>query len=84
MMTSYIIENLVRLMTIAEEMEELKTGKAKKKYVMDELQILMALDPLIEGLILEFIDVLIEVDKHKITFNKDIKKGCLSFIKNIC
>ena len=83
-MTNYIIENLVRLMTIAEEMKELKTGKEKKKYVMDELQILMVLDPLIEGLILEFIDVLIEVDKHKITFNKNIKKGCLSFIKNIC
>jgi len=83
-MTNYIIENLVRLMTIAEELDELKTGKAKKKYVMDELQIIMVLDPLIEGLILEFIDVLIEVDKHKITFNKDIKKGCLSFIKKIC
>ena len=83
-MTSYIIENLVRLMTIAEELDELKTGKAKKKYVMDELQIIMVLDPLIEGLILEFIDVLIEVDKHKIRFNKDIKKGCFKFIKNIC
>lgn len=83
-MTNYIIENLIRLMTIAEELEDLKTGKEKKKYVMDELQIIMVLDPLIEGLILEFIDVLIEVDKHKITFNKDIKKGCLSFIKKIC
>ena len=83
-MTSYIIENLVRLMTIAEELDELKTGKEKKKYVMDELKIIMVLDPLIEGLILEFIDVLIEVDKHKITFNKDIKKGCLNFIKKIC
>ena len=83
-MTNYIIENLVRLMTIAEELDELKTGKEKKKYVMDELKIIMVLDPLIEGLILEFIDVLIEVDKHKITFNKDIKKGCLNFIKKIC
>lgn len=83
-MTGYIIENLIRLMNIAEELDELKTGKAKKKYVMDELQIIMALDPLTESLILEFIDVLIEVDKHKITFNKDIKKGCLNFIKKIC
>jgi hypothetical protein len=44
-------------MTIAEELEDLKTGKEKKKYVMDELQIIMVLDPLVEGLILEFIDV---------------------------
>ena len=83
-MTNYIIENLIRLMTIAEELEDLKTGKEKKKYVMDELKIIIVFDPLVEGLILEFIDVLIEVDKHKITFNKDIKKGCLSFIKKIC
>lgn len=83
-MTNYIIENLIRLMTIAEELEDLKTGKEKKKYVMDELQIIMVLDPLVEGLILEFIDVLIEVDKHKITFNKDIKKGCFKFMKKIC
>ena len=83
-MSGYIIENLVRLMIIAEELDELKTGKAKKKYVMSEVQLLMALDPLTESLILGFIDVLIEVDKHKITFNKDIKKGCLNFIKKIC
>lgn len=83
-MSRYIINNLIRLMENAEELSDLKTGKAKKKYVMDELQILMVLDPLIEGLILEFIDVLIEVDKNNITFNKDIKKGCLSFIKKIC
>jgi hypothetical protein len=83
-MSRYIINNLIRLMENAEELSDLKTGKAKKKYVMDELQILMVIDPLIEGLILEFIDVLIEVDKNNITFNKDIKKGCLSFIKKIC
>ena len=83
-MTNYIIENLVRLMTIAEELEDLKTGKEKKKYVMDEISILMVLDPLIEGLLLEFIDVIIEVDKHKITFNKNIKSGCFEFIKKIC
>jgi len=83
-MSKYIIDSLVRLMRNAEELSDLKTGKAKKQYVMDELQILMVLDPLIEGLILEFIDVLIEVDKHNIRFNKDIKKGCLSFIKKIC
>ena len=83
-MSRYIINNLIRLMENAEELSELKTGKAKKKYVMDELQILMVLDPLIENLILEFIDVLIEVDKHKITFNKDIRNGCFEFIKKIC
>jgi len=83
-MSKYIINNLIRLMRKAEELDELKTGIDKKVYVMNQLKIIMQLDPMIENLILEFVDVLIEVDKHKITFNKDIKKGCFEFIKKIC
>ena len=69
----------------AEELNELKTGIDKKVYVMNQLKIIMQLDPMIENLILEFVDVLIEVDKHKITFNKDIKPiKCFEFMKKIC
>lgn len=84
-MSKYIINNLIRLMTKAEELNELKTGIDKKVYVMNQLKIIMQLDPMIENLILEFVDVLIEVDKHKITFNKDIKPiKCFEFMKKIC
>lgn len=84
-MSGYIIENLIRLMTIAEELEDLKTGKEKKKYVMSELQLLMALDPLTESLILGFIDVIIQVDKHNIQINKNIKPiKCFDYLKNLC
>lgn len=79
-MASYIIENLIRLMKIAEQLEDLKTGKSKKQYVLNELKNVINLEPHIEYLIMEFIDLLIEVDKNKITINKKIKKGCYDFI----
>jgi len=44
-MSKYIIENLVRLMIQVEQLEELKTGKEKKQYVLDQLKIIMQLDP---------------------------------------
>jgi len=84
-MSKYIIENLVRLMIQVEQLEELKTGKEKKQYVLDQLKIIMQLDPHIEYLIIEFIDLLIQVDKHNITFNKDIKPiKCFDYLKNLC
>ena len=84
-MSRYIINNLVRLMKVAEGLEELKTGKAKKQYVLDQLKIIMNFDPLIESLIIEFIDLLIEVDKHNIKFNKDLKPiKCFDYLKNLC
>ena len=84
-MSKYIIENLVRLMKVAEELEDLKTGKEKKEYVLDQLKIIMNFDKLIESLIIEFIDLLIEVDKHNITFNKDLKPiKCFDYLKNLC
>ena len=45
----------------------------------------MKFDSLIESLIIEFIDVLIQVDKHNITFNKNIKPiKCFDYLKNLC
>jgi len=84
-MSRYIINNLVRLMKVAEGLEELKTGKEKKQYVLDQLKIIMQLDELIELLIIEFIDVLIEVDKNKITINKNLKPiKCFDYLKKLC
>lgn len=84
-MSKYIINNLIRLMLQVEDLNELKTGKEKKQYVLDQLKIIMNFDPLIESLIIEFIDVLIQVDKHNITFNKDIKPiKCFDYLKNLC
>ena len=84
-MSKYIIDNLIRLMNVAEDLNELKTGKEKKQYVLDQLKIIMNFDELIEILIIEFIDVLIEVDKNNITFNKDIKPiKCFDYLKNLC
>ena len=84
-MSKYIIMNLIRLMQQVEELEDLKTGKEKKEYVLDQLKIIMNFDELIENLIIEFIDVLIEVDKHNIKFNKDLKPiKCFDYLKNLC
>lgn len=84
-MSKYIISNLIRLMIQVEDLNELKTGKEKKQYVLDQLKIIMKFDSLIESLIIEFIDVLIQVDKHNITFNKNIKPiKCFDYLKNLC
>jgi len=84
-MSKYIIMNLIRLMQQVEELEDLKTGKEKKEYVLDQLKIIMQLEPNIEYLIIEFIDLLIEVDKHNIKFNKDLKPiKCFDYLKNLC
>ena len=84
-MSSYIISNLIRLMKNAEEFHDLKTGQEKKDYVMTELKDIIELPENIEYLIMEFIDVLIQVDKHNITFNKNIKPvKCFDYLKNLC
>jgi len=83
-MTKYIIDNLIRLMENAEVLSDLKSGQAKKEYVMNELRNIIDLPAHVEYLIMEVIDIIIEVDKGNIRFNKSIKKSCLSFVKNIC
>ena len=83
-MTKYIVDNLIRLMKVAEELEDLKTGKAKKEFVMSELRNVIELPAHVEYLIMEVIDILIDVDKGNITINKKVKKGCYDFINKIC
>jgi hypothetical protein len=83
-MTKYIIDNLIRLMENAEVLSDLKSGHAKKEYVMNELRNIIDLPPHVEYLIMEVIDILIEVDKGNIRFNRQVKIGCYDFIKNIC
>ncbi|MHA2040039.1 MAG: hypothetical protein ACW98X_26820 [Promethearchaeota archaeon] len=83
-MTKYIIDNLIKLMENAEVLSDLKSGQAKKEYVMNELRNIIDLPAHVEYLIMEVIDILIEVDKGNIRFNKKVKNGCLKYIKNIC
>ena len=83
-MTKYIIDNLIRLMENAEVLSDLKSGQAKKEYVMNELRNVIDLPAHVEYLIMEVIDILIEVDKGNIRFNRQVKNGCLKYIKNIC
>jgi hypothetical protein len=59
------------------------TGKQKKEWVLTKLREVMNLPDAVEDLIIELIDVLIDVDKHKIVINPAVKKHIVS-LGNLC
>lgn len=83
-MSTYLINNLVTLMQQAEEMKQLKTGQAKKEYVIHSLRDILTLEPHIEDLLCEIVDLIIDVEKGKLVINPNIKNGCFKIIKKLC
>ena len=74
---------LVDLMKQAGEMKG-KTGQQKKDWVLTKLREVMNLPDAVEDLIIELIDVLIDVDKHRIRINPAVKKHIVSLGKLCC
>lgn len=80
-----IFNELVYLMKVAGEMKNLK-GHEKKKYVLEQLAIIIPWDNYIEEILLFVIDLLIEVENGKLVINKRAKKAsvnCLDCLKEI-
>lgn len=51
------------------------TGEQKKKLLLDTLKYELDLEPIVENLIIELVDILIDVENKKIVFNPKIKKS---------
>ena len=74
---------LVDLMKQAGEMKG-KTGQQKKDWVLTKLREVMNLPDAVEDLIIELIDVLIDVDKHRIRINPAVKKHIINITSLCC
>lgn len=72
-MSKEILKELISLMIEASLMVNM-SGEDKKKYVLEELKKHITLNNEIEDFIINTIDILIDVDKGKIIFNKKVRK----------
>jgi len=73
-----ILHTVLDIMMKAQELSELKTGEEKKRWVMITVRDTLQFSDEIEDLIINFIDIIIEVDKGNIKINNNIKKVFLS------
>lgn len=60
------------------------TGKQKKEWVINKMKEVLNLPDVVEELIAELIDLLIDVDKHRIVINPAVKKQFVSLGKLCC
>lgn len=73
-----ILQKVIELMIEAEKIKKLTSGEQKKKFVLDAIRSILEYPEPVEDLIIEFIDIIIQVEKGKITINPVIKKSILS------
>ena len=78
-----VLNTVIEMMKMANEMKELKTGYQKKKYVIDTVRSILHLPDEVEDIIIEFIDIVIDVEKGRIKIN-DIAKKIFIFPCFIC
>lgn len=69
-----VLNTVIEMMKMANEMKELKTGYQKKKYVIDTVRSILHLPDEVEDIIIEFIDIVIDVEKGRIKINDTAKK----------
>jgi len=73
---------LIDLMRQAGENKK-TTGKQKKEWVIKKMKDVLNLPEIVEELIAELIDLLVDVDGHKIVINPAVKKHFIS-LGNMC
>jgi len=69
-----VLNTVIEIMKKANELEQLKTGYEKKKYVMETVRNILNLPDEVEDIIIEFIDIVIDVEKGKIKINEKVKR----------
>lgn len=74
---------LVDLMKQAGENKN-TTGKQKKEWVIKKMREVLNLPEVVEDLIAELIDLLIDVDKHRIIINPKVKKHFINITSLCC
>ena len=78
-MSEKLLSSLVELMQEADLV--FKSGKDKKRWVLDKLREELKMDERVEDIIIHVIDILIEVDKGKIRINPKVRAGLFSCCK---
>lgn len=69
-----VLNTVIEIMKKANDMKNLKTGYEKKKYVMETVRNILNLPDEVEDIIIEFIDIVIDVEKGKIKINEKVKR----------
>lgn len=69
-----VLNTVIEIMKKANEIKELQTGYQKKKYVMETVRNILNLPDEVEDIIIEFIDIVIDVEKGKIKINEKVKR----------
>ena len=69
-----VLNTVIEIMKKANELEDLKTGYQKKKYVMETVRRILDLPDEVEDVIIEFIDIVIDVEKGRIKINEKVKR----------
>jgi hypothetical protein len=69
-----VLNTVIEIMRKANELEELKMGYQKKKYVMETVRDILHLPDEVEDVIIEFIDIVIDVEKGRIKINEKVKR----------
>lgn len=69
-----VLNTVIEIMKKANELKELQTGYQKKKYVMETVRNILNLPDEVEDIIIEFIDIVIDVEKGKIKINEKVKR----------
>jgi len=60
------------------------TGKQKKEWVIKKMKEVLNLPEVVEELIAELIDLLVDVDGHKIVINPKVKKHFINITSLCC
>ncbi|MHA2039831.1 MAG: hypothetical protein ACW98X_25730 [Promethearchaeota archaeon] len=60
------------------------TGKQKKEWVINKMKEVLNLPDVVEELIAELIDLLVDVDGHKIVINPKVKKHFINITSLCC
>lgn len=71
-MSKIILDTLVNLMQTAAVMTEM-SGLQKKRFVLTQLRNKLQLQDEVEDLIIDLIDLLIQVDKHQLRINPNVR-----------
>lgn len=74
---------LVDLMKQAGENKN-TTGKQKKEWVIKKMKEVLNLPEVVEELLAELIDLLVDVDGHKIVINPKVKKHFINITSLCC
>ena len=78
----FLMLQLIKFMKLAEQIKGENTGEAKKQFVIKHInELLVGASSDVKELVPFIIDLIIDVDKHKIKINEEVKSSCIKLMK---